>query len=189
MVGRLVENAVHSAQQHRQRLVVERDDDAGGRQVRAGVVGQREADGRARVGHVAVDGRQVAAGDVDVVARVGRAPLTGDQATPRRVDAGATPPARLVHRHCDAARRTAQPAIHALLKKGKGSPYSITERTVPELIPVLGSQPAGDVSHKPDGRLPLLSERGLLRYQFCCLVNRGTVGVNRPLPDSVATAI
>jgi len=29
--------------------------------------------------------------------------------------------------------------------KGKGSPYSITERRVPELIPVLGSQPAGDV--------------------------------------------
>ena len=28
-----------------------------------------------------------------------------------------------------------------------------------ELIPVLGSQPAGDVSHKPDGRLPLLSIR------------------------------
>jgi len=44
-------------------------------------------------------------------------------------------------------------------KKGKGSPYSITERKVPELIPVLGSQPAGDVSHKPDGRLPLLSAR------------------------------
>ena len=41
-------------------------------------------------------------------------------------------------------------------KKGKGSPYSITERRVPELIPVLGSQPASDVSHKPDGRLPLL---------------------------------
>ena len=39
----------------------------------------------------------------------------------------------------------------------KGNPYSITERRVPELIPVLGSQPAGDVSHKPDGRLPLLS--------------------------------
>ena len=32
----------------------------------------------------------------------------------------------------------------------------ITERRVPELIPVLGSQPAGGVSHKPDGRLPLL---------------------------------
>ena len=30
-----------------------------------------------------------------------------------------------------------------------GSPYSITERRVPELILVLGSQPAGDVSHKP----------------------------------------
>ena len=45
------------------------------------------------------------------------------------------------------------------VKKGKGSPYSITERRVPELIPVLGSQPAGDVSHKPDGSLPLLSAR------------------------------
>jgi len=43
--------------------------------------------------------------------------------------------------------------------KGKGSQYSITERRVPELIPVLGSQPAGDVSHKPDGRLPLFSAR------------------------------
>ena len=43
--------------------------------------------------------------------------------------------------------------------KGKGSPYSITERMVPELIPVLGSQPAGDVRHKPGGRLPLLSAR------------------------------
>ena len=30
---------------------------------------------------------------------------------------------------------------------------------VPELIPVLGSQPAGDVSHKPGDRLPLLSAR------------------------------
>ena len=28
-----------------------------------------------------------------------------------------------------------------------------------ELIPVLGSQPAGDVSHKPGGSLPLLSAR------------------------------
>jgi len=43
--------------------------------------------------------------------------------------------------------------------KGKGSPYSITERRIPEMIPVLGSQPAGDVSHKPGGRLPLLSVR------------------------------
>jgi len=44
-------------------------------------------------------------------------------------------------------------------KKGKGSPYSIAERRVPELIPILGSQPVGDVSHKPGGRLPLLSAR------------------------------
>ena len=41
----------------------------------------------------------------------------------------------------------------------KGNPYSITERRVPELIPVLGSQPAGNVNHKHDGRLPLLSTR------------------------------
>jgi len=27
------------------------------------------------------------------------------------------------------------------------------------VIPVLSSQPAGDVSHKPDGRMPLLSAR------------------------------
>jgi len=43
--------------------------------------------------------------------------------------------------------------------KGKGSPYSVAERRVPELIQVLGSQPAGDVSHKLGGRLPLLSAR------------------------------
>ena len=34
-----------------------------------------------------------------------------------------------------------------------------TESRLPELIPVLGSQPAGDVSHKPGGRLPLFSAR------------------------------
>ena len=44
-------------------------------------------------------------------------------------------------------------------KKVNYSPYSIAERRVSELIPVLGSQPAGDVSHKPGGRLPLLSAR------------------------------
>ena len=46
-----------------------------------------------------------------------------------------------------------------MYEKGKGSPYSTAERRVPELIPVLGSQPAGDVTHKPGGRLPLLSAR------------------------------
>ena len=40
-----------------------------------------------------------------------------------------------------------------------GSQNSITERRVSELIPVLGSQPAGDVSHKPGVKLPLLSAR------------------------------
>jgi len=43
----------------------------------------------------------------------------------------------------------------------KGSPYMITKRRVPELIPVLGSQPAGDVSHKPGGRLPYYFPPGL----------------------------
>jgi len=38
----------------------------------------------------------------------------------------------------------------------KGSPYSSTKHRVPELIMVLGSQLAGDVSHKPGSRLPLL---------------------------------
>ena len=47
--------------------------------------------------------------------------------------------------------------LYYILKKD--SPYPITKRNVPELIPVLGNQPAGDASHKPDGRLPLLSAR------------------------------
>ena len=54
---------------------------------------------------------------------------------------------------------TEKEASVSVVKIGKGSPYSITERRVQELIPVLGSQPAGDVSHKPDGRLSLLSAR------------------------------
>jgi len=46
------------------------------------------------------------------------------------------------------------------VKYSQDRPYSITERTVPELIPVLGmSQSAGDVSHKPGGRLSLLFAR------------------------------
>jgi len=53
-----------------------------------------------------------------------------------------------------------EPALCQLYRHTKnGSPYSITERRVPQLIPVLDSQPAGDVSHKPGGRLPLLSAR------------------------------
>jgi len=67
------------------------------------------------------------------------------------------------------------------------------ERRVPELIPVLCSQPAGDVSHS---RLPLLPARPAVTpatlkrkgcYQFCSLVNRGTMGVNtvNSLPRTV----
>ena len=43
--------------------------------------------------------------------------------------------------------------------KNQGSPYSTAECRVPELIPVLCHQPAGDVNHKPSGRLPLLSAK------------------------------
>jgi len=71
----------------------------------------------------------------------------------------------------------------------KGSPYSITERRVPELIPVLGSQHAGDVSHKPGGRLPLLSAMQLppqpLRWLLpILLIGEQSVGVNS-LPKTV----
>jgi len=55
---------------------------------------------------------------------------------------------------------TGQPQLkYKLLLLSKGSSYSIAEHRVPELIPVLGSQPAGDMSHKPDCRLPSLSAR------------------------------
>jgi len=73
-------------------------------------------------------------------------------------------------------------------KKSKVSPYSITERRVPGLIPVLGSQSAGDVSHKPGDRLPLLSARPAVTpatiKRFCCFGNRGTMSVNS-LPKTV----
>ena len=56
------------------------------------------------------------------------------------------------------------PSSQFRYKGKKGSPYSITERRVPELIPVLGSQPAGDVSHYfPSGlQLPSQPLRWLL---------------------------
>jgi len=44
-------------------------------------------------------------------------------------------------------------------KKVKVAHTRLPKVSVRELIPVLGSQPAGDVSHEPDGRLPLLSAR------------------------------
>jgi len=48
--------------------------------------------------------------------------------------------------------------------KVKGSQYSTTEHRVGELIPLFGSLPAGDVSHKPSGRLPLLSARPAVTF-------------------------
>ena len=55
--------------------------------------------------------------------------------------------------------------IIIIIKNVKVANTLITERTVPELIPVLGSQPAGDVSYKPGGRLSLLSARPQLPPQ------------------------
>jgi len=67
------------------------------------------------------------------------------------------------HRRCalvnDAANIDCRQVPACTKYKGKVSPYSITEHRVPELITVLGSQPAGDVSHKPGRRLPLLSAK------------------------------
>jgi len=60
----------------------------------------------------------------------------------------------------------------ALEQKGKGSPYSIAERRVLELVSVLGSQPAGDVSHKPGGRQLVINVRKSLPpkiVDFCSL--------------------
>ena len=84
--------------------------------------------------------------------------------------------------------------------KGKASPYLITERRVPELIPVLGSQPAGDVSHKPGGRLPLLSARPsarntkLLQVRQCIAAgdanaNRSLASFARSAPAAAAAAV
>jgi len=56
-------------------------------------------------------------------------------------------------------RRTDPAPFSTLAAYVKGSPYSITERRVPKLIQVLGSQPARDVSHKPGDRLPIRSAR------------------------------
>ena len=58
----------------------------------------------------------------------------------------------------DRSNRYGDIAIFVIFKMAAAA-ILITERRVLELIPVLGSQPAGDVSHKPSGRLPLLSTR------------------------------
>jgi len=85
---------------------------------------------------------------------------------------------------------------YSALKKGKGSLYSIAECRVLELIPVLGSQPAGDVSHKPSSRLPLLSttppltlttlKRAATNFAaWWSMVDRGMMGVNSLLKTAI----
>ena len=71
-------------------------------------------------------------------------------------------------------QRRTQAATNTSAKKGKGKPYSIANHMVPELIPVLGSQPVGDVCHKPGGRLLLLSARPAV-----------TFSARRPVPISL----
>ena len=87
-----------------------------------------------------------------------------------------------------------------LCKKVKVAHTRIAEHRVPELILVLGSQPAGDVSHKPGGRLPLLSARPAVTLTT---LKRAATSFTawwtearwvwtvylRLLPDSVAAAI
>ena len=85
--------------------------------------------------------------------------------------------------------------------KGKGNPYLITKRRVPELIPVCGSQPAGDESHKPGSWLPLLSTKPAVplttlrraaatNFAVCWTEARWAWTVClRLLPDSVTAAI
>ena len=78
----------------------------------------------------------------------------------------------------------------------KGSTHSIAERRVLELIPVLGSQPAGDVSHKPGGRLPLLSarpavtpatfKRAATNFAVCTM---GVSSLPKTVTNSIMTAI
>jgi len=48
--------------------------------------------------------------------------------------------------------------------KGKLVPYSKRACRVLELIPILGSQPAGDRSHNSGGRLPLISARPTVTF-------------------------
>ena len=69
--------------------------------------------------------------------------------------ANCSPPSSSSVSHYSTSKR--RPSTRRRLKKGNA--YSITERRVSGLIPVLGSQPARDVSHKPGGRLPLFSAR------------------------------
>ena len=60
---------------------------------------------------------------------------------------------------CWAALSSSICSIHynTATTNSNGSPHSTAECKVLDLIPVPGSQPASEASHKPGGRLPLLS--------------------------------
>jgi len=60
--------------------------------------------------------------------------------------------------------KTASEMTYTVSGGALNSTQTKPKRRVPELIPVLGSQPAGDVSHKPGGRLPLLSARPVVTH-------------------------
>jgi len=93
----------------------------------------------------------------------------------------------------------AQPTVSKHWKGKKGCPCSITEHRIPELISVLGRQPAGDVSHKPGSRLPLYFPPGLQlpSQPLCGLLPILLLGEQRHdgceclrlLPDSIAAVI
>ena len=70
-------------------------------------------------------------------------------------------------------------SLSSYRRKGKGSPHSITERRVPELIPVLGSQTAGEVSQR--AATSFAAWRTEAQWVW-------TVSL-RLLPDSIAAAI
>jgi len=69
------------------------------------------------------------------------------------------------------------------------------QRSVPELVAVLGSQRAGDVSHIPGGRLPFLSARPVIPAPLRGLLPVLLLGEQRHdgceqfAQDSVAAAI
>jgi len=78
-------------------------------------------------------------------------------ANPQQPHLGRQTDGRTLCRYIDSASHPILAVPMRRCRTGKGRPYSITEHRVHELMPVLGSQPAGDVSHKPGGGLPLLS--------------------------------
>ena len=63
------------------------------------------------------------------------------------------------HGKCPLKRHVVMGAIWVLVHHKRWYSHTQNERRVPELITVLGSQPAGDRSHKPGGRLSLLSAK------------------------------